>query len=470
MINDLDLAYRLYYDYSNYAEQNLKHRRFKHSEILPLIKNLMGTEIFSVIEAGKSAKGKEIFLIKTGIGDIKIFLWSQMHGDESTATMAIFDMFKFFMSNDGFNDFRNKLFSKFTLYFMPIVNPDGADLFQRRNVFDIDINRDFVQLQTPEAKILKDAFEKIKPDFGFNLHDQSTLYSAGHNFKPATISFLAPPIDAENSIDEVRARSMKLIGKMFNTMSSFIPGHIAKYPNDFEPRAFGDNFQKLGTSTILIESGGWKNDPEKQFIRKINFISLLSAFNSIEAESYVNEPMETYESIPANEKDLMDVILRNLKIKKDGFEYLADIGIVRNEINDASSSKYFIRSSIEEIGDLSVYFGYEDLDLSGSEIFPGKTYPIKFASINEIENLDFSLLHSEGFTNVSLNDKNFAGNFSPFPVNIIINENHNQDEIKIGDPANLIIKKDSKVIYCVINGFLIEPALKKELNINGLVF
>ena len=55
---------------------------------------------------------------------------------------------------------------------------------------------------------------------------------------------------------------------MEKVLSDFIPGHIGRYSDDYEPRAFGDNFQTWGTSTILIETGGWKGDPEKQFLRK----------------------------------------------------------------------------------------------------------------------------------------------------------------------------------------------------------
>ena len=102
---------------------------------------------------------------------------------------------------------------------------------------------------------------------------------------------------------------------MYQALNQFIPGHIAKYSDEYEPRAFGDNFQKWGTSTILIESGGWKDDPEKQFIRKINFIALLSAFKSIAEESYEETSDKIYESIPFNDKYIFDVILRNLTVK-----------------------------------------------------------------------------------------------------------------------------------------------------------
>lgn len=468
-MNDLDFAYRLYFEYDNYFESTLPNRRTKHSDILSLINRLHNSNIFSVNEIGKSVLGKEIFLITAGKGKTKIFLWSQMHGDESTATRALFDIFNFFLSSDNMSDFKNKLLEQTTIYFMPMVNPDGAEIFQRGNFFNFDINRDFERLQTPEAKILKATFDLIKADFGFNLHDQSRLYSAGHNFKQATISLLAPPFNIENSLDDIRVKSMMLSGKIFSIISSFIPGHIARYSDEYEPRAFGDNFQKLGTSTILIESGGWKNDPEKLFVRKMNFITLLSAFKSIQEGNYLNESLETYNSIPLNQKDLFDLVIRNLKINNNGFEYLIDIGINREEINCNSEKGFYVKSNIEDIGDLSVFFGYEDFDFSGMEINVGKTYPVLFKSISEIENLDFPSLYSQGYTNVILKDKNFIEKYSPLPINIIIDQNIIHNEIKTGISANLIIVKDRLVKYIILNGFLIEPQFTDNNIINGTV-
>jgi hypothetical protein len=224
------------------------------------------------------------------------------------------------------------------------------------------MNRDAVIQQMPEARILKNTFDSLKAEFGFNLHDQSTRYSAGNSFKSAALSFLAPSINSEKTIDNVREKAMKLTAELFGILSCFIPGHIAKYSDDFEPRAFGDNFQKWGTSTILIESGGWKGDPEKQFIRKLNFIALVSSFKSISEKNYSDESLETYESIPNNEELLIDLIIRNLKFKSKGTEFLLDLGINREEMN-ADKGKLLLQL-MEDAGDLSVFFGYEDYDFS----------------------------------------------------------------------------------------------------------
>lgn len=457
MAQNIQIAEKLYYDYELYKENKLQVRRFKHADILPLINGVKRKGVFSVSVAGKSAEGRDIFLISAGQGKSKVFLWSQMHGDEATATMALFDVFNFFQSNDEFNWLREKILTELTIYFMPMVNPDGAELYQRRNIFEIDINRDYSRQQTPEALILKNTFENLKADFAFNLHDQSTRYAAGNSFKSAAIAFLAPSLDHEKSIDSVRDNAMKLIVELYKTLSHFIPGHIAKYKDDYEPRAFGDNFQKTGTSTILVESGLWKDDTENQFIRKLNFLTFICGFYSISTKSYRQEPIKIYEQIPNNEQRLFDLVLRNLIHKVEGKEILIDVAINRSEINYNNAKNFYYSSSVEDIGDLSVFFGFEDYNLSGYELQCGKTYPKAFSSIEEIKKLDLNKLHKNGFTNVKL-----AGNkpelpFIPLPINIQTNNSRNLNNKPklLGKKANFVITKKGEVHFAVINGFFI---------------
>jgi hypothetical protein len=472
MSQNLQFTQSLYHTYENYREGSINHRRFKHADILPLINSLQNKNIFSIKKVGESALKKDIFLVTWGKGDKKIFMWSQMHGDEPTATMAIFDIFNFLKASDNFNDFRSSLFEKVTLYFMPMVNPDGADLYQRRNIFEIDINRDAVRQQTPEGILLKSVFDSLKADFGFNLHDQSTRYSAGNSFKSATISFLAPTVDYEKSVSPAREDAIKLISGLYNTLSHFIPGHIAKYSDDYEPRAFGDNFQKWGTRTILVESGGWKDDTEKQFIRKLNFLILLSAFRSIADETYKSEDPTVYDKIPFNEEYLFDLVLRNLTFNEEGHEYKIDLGINREEVSYNNAKDFYYVSNLEDVGDLSVFYGYEDYDLAGMEVFPVKTFPDEFNSISEIEKVNFIELFEMGYTNVILNDsQEKPENIKAInlPLNIWIQKPTDIIDIKRNKRADFIIKKNDKLKYVVVNGFLIDPYNIDFENKNGLI-
>ena len=141
--------------YSKYKEVSITDRRFKHNDIENLIQKQQKLGNFKVKVEGKSAENRSIYSLEIGSGPVKLLLWSQMHGDEATATMALMDLFNFFSADDEFSEFRKDLLSKVTLYFIPMLNPDGAARFQRRTAMDIDMNRDAVRLQSPEARILK---------------------------------------------------------------------------------------------------------------------------------------------------------------------------------------------------------------------------------------------------------------------------------------------------------------------------
>lgn len=291
-----------------------------------------------------------------------------MHGDESTATMAMFDIFNFLSSKNSYDSIRNKFLKNATLYFIPMVNPDGAEEWKRGNYLDIDINRDAFRTQTPEGRILKDTFNSIKADFGFNLHDQNPRYSTGNSYRNAAISFLAPPYNKSRNVNMIRSNAISLISGLTSILNKFIPGHIGKYSDEYEHRAFGDTFQGMGTSTILIESGGWKDDAEKQFLRKLNFILLLSAINSIIDSDYQDETADIYDKLPLNEEYLYDMVLKNLIYEGDKKEYKLDIAINRNEDITKTSGKTEFIASVENIGDLSIFFGLDEMDLEGYKI------------------------------------------------------------------------------------------------------
>lgn len=361
-----DLARRLHDTHSQYQEPSLTERRFKHRDLVPLLGGLKANNLFEVSIAGKSTEGRDIYLVKAGNGPSKVLLWSQMHGDEPTATMALFDIFRFLgASGDGFDDFRRQLLTQTTLYFVPMLNPDGAEVYKRRTALDIDMNRDALRLQTPEGQLLKNLQQSLKPDVGYNLHDQSPRYSAGQTGNLATISFLATAYDYARSMNDVRRRSMQLIVAMNRSLQLFIPGQVARYSDEHEPRAFGDNIQKWGTSLVLIESGGYKNDPEKSYIRKLNYVAILAGLQSVATKSYAKEDIKAYDKIPENGRAIFDLLIRNAQVVKDGKTYLMDVGINRTESPVNTPAKWLYRASIDDLGDLSTFFGNEEIDATG---------------------------------------------------------------------------------------------------------
>lgn len=446
--------------YKTFREDSISGRRFKHEDILPLIDKHRKRGVLNVKELGTSVEGRNIYQLIYGKGETKIMLWSQMHGDESTATMALFDLFNFLEGRgDEFDTLRTLLAENATLYFIPMLNPDGAEDFKRRNSYGFDINRDAVRAASPEASILKQARAEVKPGFGFNLHDQSIYYNVSGTAKPATISVLSPAFNQAKDMNEVRERAMKVIVGMNRLLQEYIPGGVAKYDDTFEPRAFGDNFQKWGTSTILIESGGYKDDPEKQFIRKLNFLAILNALTEIASGNYRHYDEEKYFEIPDNENKLNDLLIRNLTVEKEGREYLTDVSIRRGENS----------SSVSDLGDLSVLYGYQELDASGLTWQEGKLYEKAFPSEEDISREEALSLLRKGYLAVGVNSAPAGGEggYSPdakegrkgskeLPLLLTRKGQYIPAGLQIGEKANFFLCRNGRPVYAVVKGRLIK--------------
>jgi hypothetical protein len=462
-------SHRLFYEaHARYRAGSLKNRRFKHRDIVPLIEKLRDNKLFDVRKAGVSAQGRDIFLVKAGTGKIKVLLWSQMHGDEPTATMAMMDLFNFLgQKGDELVEIRKQLLEDLTIYFIPMLNPDGAEVFDRRTSAGIDMNRDARSLQTPEARLLKALRDEIKPQFGFNLHDQNTKYTAGRSGKPATISFLAPAYNHEKEVNEVRGNAMKLIGTLNRVLQEYIPGQVAKYSDTHEPRGFGDNIQKAGTSVVLIESGGLKGDVEKQQIRQLNFTVLLSALQTISQKGYEAEKLEKYYEIPENGRFLFDLLVRHAQVQKGNHWCSMDLGINNGEVNYREATDFFYRSSIEDLGDLGDFFGYEELDAKGLQLIPGKVYPGTIENAAALRNLDLRKLLQQGYTSVRMHT--FDQSFTHLPIRILTGQTRRSNNIGIGTNPDFVLQQNGQTRYAVINGFVYDLVKDKNGVKNGLV-
>lgn len=464
-----DLSTFIYDSYSKYKETSLKNRRIKHDDIKPLVNKLKNNSLYKVKKVGESVKGKSINLISIGSGDINVLLWSQMHGDEPTATQAIFDIFNFLKSNDLKVE-KNKLLSQLTLHFIPMLNPDGAEVFSRRNALGIDINRDALRLESPESKVLKRVRDSLNADFGFNLHDQSTYYNAKRTPKPATISYLAPAYNYDKDTNDIRGDAMKIIVFMNNILQKYIPGQIARYNDDFEPRAFGDNMQKWGTSTILIESGGFKNDVEKQEIRKLNYVSILAAIYAIANKNYKDISILDYEKIPYNDRKLFDLKIENFTKKFYGNDYILDLGINHLEIEEKTPKTFYNIGKIVDKGDLSTFYGYKTIDATGYRLIEGKVYPDTIHSMKDLKSMDIYGLLKSGYTYVRLEQFSQKEKAIYIPINILSKDHEVPEfDLNISNSPNFVLKKNGSIDYAIINGFVID-LVNKESNFKNALF
>ncbi|MBN8223558.1 MAG: hypothetical protein J0L89_01925 [Xanthomonadales bacterium] len=261
---------------------------------------------FRMEDIGRSAEGRPLRHARWGKGKIQILLWSQMHGDESTGTMALADLFRF-LGEHPQHPLVKRLHANTTLHFLPMLNPDGAARFQRRNAQGVDINRDARMLATPEGRALKSLHDRIRPAYGFNLHDQNPGYRVGDSARQTAIALLAPPHNAANEVDAARARAIEVAATIRIALDPYINGHIARWDETFNPRAFGDLTAQWGTSTVLIEAGGIEGDPQKQQLRKLYFLGMLAALDSIASRSHAGTPHALYRDLPENARPWPDL-------------------------------------------------------------------------------------------------------------------------------------------------------------------
>ncbi|AFL82088.1 putative carboxypeptidase [Aequorivita sublithincola DSM 14238] len=346
--------------YQDHFEFRLSGRYITMQHIYPLLD--MYKLNYEISVPGLSENGLDIPLIKIGSGSEIILGWSQMHGNESTTTKALFDFLKFVSQKQHFQKEIDRFLNKYTFYVFPILNPDGAKLYTRENANEIDLNRDAKNLSQKESQCLRNAFETLKPSLCLNLHDQRSIYGFKDG-KPATVSFLAPAADKERTVTDSRKIAMKHIVKMNATLQKFIPEEVGRYDDSFNDACVGDTFQKSGVSTILFEAGHFKQDYQREKTREFIFYSLLSLFDIIdENEASIN--YEEYFDIPENLKNYNDFILRNVKLQNH--EKLVSIAIQYEEV--LKNDRIDFEAIIQEIGDLKDSFGHLEKNIKGTEI------------------------------------------------------------------------------------------------------
>jgi hypothetical protein len=368
-------------------EKTIQGRYITLDNIEPLLNNESLKKDVKII--GKSVLDKPIYSYQKGTGKLKIYLWSQMHGNESTTTKALFDFIN--LLNNG-SDLANQLLNTFTFYCIPMLNPDGAKLYTRANANDIDLNRDSQNLTQPESKVLRAVFEEFKPDFCFNLHDQRTIFGVSDTGKPATVSFLAPSYNEEREVNESRLKAINLIAGINEVLQKHIPGQIGRFDDSFNINCIGDTFQYLGVPTLLFEAGHFADDYDRETTRKFIFFALVSSFTILSENDIVSNRNDKYLNIPQNKVVFFDFMYKNVKINYDGIEIITNF--VAQYKEELINNEIKFNAYIVEVGDLEGYYGHYEYDANKALYKDGfNNFP------NQNQKADFNLDEKAFFVN-----------------------------------------------------------------------
>lgn len=346
--------------YFNNFESKISGRYITLEHIKPLLKKYKSN--FEISNIGVSELGKDIPMITIGNGTKKVLAWSQMHGNESTTTKAIFDFLKFITQKDDFKDDIRDFYKNYTLCVIPILNPDGASLYTRNNANDVDLNRDAQKLSQKESVSLMDVFHQLKPDLCLNLHGQRTIFGL-ETQKPASVSFLSPSLNVEREITDSRKAAMELIAHMNEVLQKYIPGQVGRYDDSFNENCFGDAIQMLEVPVVLFEAGHIGRDYMRETTRSYIFYSLIALFG-FEKNKNTSISYENYFQIPENKKIFYDYILRNVKINDE--DKSTSIAIQFTESLENDNIKFVPK--IIRIDDLKGLFGHVEMDAKFSKI------------------------------------------------------------------------------------------------------
>lgn len=440
--------------YEQMQQPGLNLARLQLKDIEPLIEHYQASSLVRVVELGRSVENRPIYQLSLGHGKTQILAWSQMHGDEHTATAAVFDLLRFATAPEQ-AAWRATWFSDITLHLIPMLNPDGAARNTRVNAQGIDINRDALALQSPEGRILMAAAERIKPQYAFNLHDQNRFHAAGEHANPATISLLAPAYNEAREINASRKAAMQLIAWVKPWLDQQIPQHLGRYNDTWSPRSFGDTFAGKGIATVLVEAGGHRADDHRQVARRLNALLYVAWIDAIAGGHYRQATLDAYDAIPFNRSGGMkDLILRNVQVQT--MQTLAQLDVAVNFHTESDR-----HARINEVGDLSVHAAYHMFDVAGLRFKPGKAYVIAEPLL--LTTAEHLALLAAGYTHFS-GEVSLLQNHSALPVLHNPLRPAQSTQLLRQGATFLLVNAEDNVVQVLLNGQLVDLASTKVLN------
>jgi hypothetical protein len=175
----------------------------------------------------------------------------------------------------------------------------------------------------------------------------------------------APAFSEDGSYNDVRYRARHVAATVAQLLAPEIAGRTAKNSESFNVRAFGDNMQLWGTSTILIESGALPGDPQKQRLRTLNVAAILGALDAIATGRYAEADPQAYERLPSNRSGASDLLILGGQLVLPGQPPLrADVAV---NYDDAIART---GPMVRDVGDLQEAIAIDTVDATGFFLHP----------------------------------------------------------------------------------------------------
>ena len=140
------------------------------------------SDLLKVEIIGNSVEGRNLYALKFSNSEfgkdtskIKVLIFAQQHGNEQSGKEG-----SLLLARELQKPENKYLFEKIDFALIPQMNPDGSEKNQRRNVNDMDLNRNHLILTEPETIGLHRLFNKYLFEVSMDVHE---YYPYGDNWR-----------------------------------------------------------------------------------------------------------------------------------------------------------------------------------------------------------------------------------------------------------------------------------------------
>lgn len=203
-----------------------------------------------------------IRFLRSGRAQRTLLVLAGVHGNEQAGLLAVPPIL------DAYEARRDSL-EGVELCVLTPVNPVGAAHLSRYNAEGYDINRDFVRFDTPEARAVRDVFDRVAPDLVVSLHEG-----------PQDATFMFANRLVEPSVARRLLRAMEDGGTTLATEDYF---GLTLDPPGYSPiGAAAHAIHRLWAGTLqMMTTGTWADS------RGVPEITLESSWRSVDRDARV---------------------------------------------------------------------------------------------------------------------------------------------------------------------------------------
>lgn len=288
--------------YTDYKEMNLFLNEISKSN----------PELVSLESIGKTQKGRNILMMKiAGPGTeepkMRVLYIARVHGDEPGGTEGLLHFIDEMTSDKSLRH----LLDKMDFYIVPMVNVDGAERMTRQTANGIDLNRDQVRMDSPEAIALRQMVNRIEPHVCIDFHEYQPLKSA---YAAVSSDILTVPWDVmfltsgnpnvSNGI-RFKTESLFLSNASKDLASHDLSSHTYYTPKKTpqgvtmnmggsSPRSTSNSFALSNSYSVLIEGRGIGLN-RNSVNRRLNQVSVLAKSFANTCYQHKQDLLETLE-------------------------------------------------------------------------------------------------------------------------------------------------------------------------------